>query len=460
MSNQRENSPINGSVLVVDDDKFIVELIKNELTNHGIETLTASHGAEAIKTVNEEVAVIVLDLLMPRMGGKECLSYFRREFPHVPVIVLSAKNSASDATDVLRSGAYHYLTKPFSTDELISTIQEATLYQQNTEQGAERLPLQIRSPNSKFATDASYSAMLSKIAASEASVLITGESGTGKSAVARRIHEMSPRSNGPFISINCSSLPRELFESELFGYEKGAFTGADKNRKGKVDAADGGTLFLDEIGDLPLEMQPKLLTFLQEKSYHPIGSNKLKHADTRIMAATHQDLELRCESEEFRQDLYYRISVLELDVPTLRSKSPENFKEIVDSCIQHLQDRYMNSDLELDPEVYDRLYGHPWPGNVRELENCLERAVVFCESNRISVGDIHLKEVRGNDENDFQRSLLAFLKQHSLRELEELCYTLALDSTQGNRNEAAKILGVSERTVFNKLKKNGTESES
>ncbi|MEE2641292.1 MAG: sigma-54 dependent transcriptional regulator [Planctomycetota bacterium] len=445
----------NGKALIVDDDIFVVEMIRSELQRHGIETVAAFNGIEAINSLNEEISVVILDLLMPRMGGRECLGHLQKVFPEIPVIVLSSKDTATDATNLLKCGAFHYLTKPVSTSELFAVIQEAEHFRNLKDKQGKKGP-RIRQSNAKqsfAAMDATLEERINKIAVSEASVLLNGESGTGKTTVARRIHDLSPRSDGPFISINCASLPKDLFESELFGYEKGAFTGADQNREGKVAAADQGTLFLDEIGDLPLEMQPKLLTFLQDKSFHQIGSNKLHHSDTRIIAATHQNLEDCCRQNQFRYDLYFRINVLGLEVKPLREKSIEEFQVVLDGCLDYLKEKYLDPSVIVSSKAVRKLFDHDWPGNIRELENCLERAFVFRNSERIDAEDIGFKTRPVHDDSvHLEEALERYFEKHSLRDLEELSLDVALRSKNQNRSEAAKMLGVSERTVFNKLK--------
>jgi DNA-binding NtrC family response regulator len=442
-------------ILVIDDEPFSRELICNCLANAGFATVEADNGVEGVKSFDDSIDVVLLDLVMPKMGGSECLSRIQKHHPHVPSIVVSAKQSAKDAAEMFRCGVFHYLTKPFSADELIRSIQDAISFSKKPKP---KLNSIRRRPKTQLAIKSERSEILerqiSKVAQCDASVLLTGETGTGKSVIARRIHEMSERSSEPFVAINCSAIPNDLFESELFGHAKGAFTGANSEKEGKISFADGGTLFLDELGDLPESVQPKLLTFLQDRVYYPVGSNKERFADVRIISATHQDLRGLIEEKKFRSDFYYRIGVLEILIPPLRERR-EDIVDLANSMLEKMGAKYDRKNLEFDDDATVKILGHCWPGNIRELENTIERATIFSESNHILGQDIEFQEqeVANADSDAFDALLTHFFSSgNTMEDLEKICIKIAIQFS-GNKTNAAKLLGVSERTIFNKISK-------
>ncbi len=442
-------------ILVIDDEPFSRELICNCLANAGFTTVEADNGVEGVKSFDDSIDAIVLDLVMPKMGGSECLSRIQKHHPHVPTIVVSAKQSAKDAAEMFRNGVFHYLTKPFSADELIHSIHDAIFCSKKPKP---KLSPIRRRPETQLAIKAERSKVLerriSKVAQCDASVLLTGETGTGKSVIARRIHEMSERSSEPFVAINCSAIPNDLVESELFGHAKGAFTGANAEKEGKISFADGGTLFLDELGDLPESVQPKLLTFLQDRVYYPVGSNKERFADVRIISATHQDLRSLIEEKKFRSDLYYRIGVLEILIPPLRERR-EDIADLANSMLEKMGEKYGRENLEFDDDAIVKILGHCWPGNIRELENTIERALIFSESNQILGQDIEFQEqkVTNVDSAAFDTLITRFFSSgNTMDDLEKICFQIAIQSSESKTN-AAKLLGVSERTIFNKISK-------
>jgi DNA-binding NtrC family response regulator len=294
---------------------------------------------------------------------------------------------------------------------------------------------------------------IEKLAQLDSTVLLTGESGTGKTTIARMIHERGPRAGQPFVSVNCASLPRDLIEAELFGHVKGAFTGAADDRPGRAEIADGGTLFLDEIGDLPLDLQPKLLTFLQDKTLQRIGSNKVAKVDVRVIAATHQDLMGLCEQRRFRPDLYYRLNVLHLEVAALRDRRGD-IPAVAQAVLDRISSRRGTGEIELEDQACRILQQHDWPGNVRELENILERASAFCENNRILARDLDLTPTAlvGEVASTGDTSPFAGL---TLKEIEKRALVETLKAEGGNKAMAARQLGISEKSIYNKLKRFG-----
>jgi DNA-binding NtrC family response regulator len=290
---------------------------------------------------------------------------------------------------------------------------------------------------------------LEKIALLDSTALLTGESGTGKTTVARMIHERSARKKMPFVAVNCASLPSELIDAELFGHARGSFTGAVSDRPGRADAADGGTLFLDEIGDLPLELQPKLLTFLQDRTFHRIGDNLPRSVDVRIIAATHRDLRELCRKGVFREDLYFRLNVLGLTVPPLRDR-PHDIIDMTAEILNRICRQRLSAPFELEPAAAEALQQYHWPGNVRELENVLENASAFCEDHQIRLTDLNLSDSPGA-----HHVPTLTLAGKTLAEIERLAILETLSHCEGNKAQAARVLGISEKSIYNKMRRHG-----
>ncbi|QGJ68413.1 PEP-CTERM-box response regulator transcription factor [Planctomycetales bacterium 10988] len=462
--------PRNGSqqtsVLIADDDPVTRTLLKAHLSEAGYLVREAKDGKEAIRLLDEDLHAALFDLQMPGATGMECLRMARERFPDVQVMMISGQGDITDAVEAMKHGAFHYMVKPFLPDELLSLVRQATRKAQ-LERDNRGYRQAVSSPQlevSLIAHSASSSQVMrqvERIAKLDSTVLLTGASGTGKTTLARLIHQQGSRSAQPFISVSCATLPRDLIEAELFGHEKGAFTGAVGERSGKVELADGGTLFLDEIGDLPLELQPKLLTFLQDRSFHRIGGNKLRSVDVRVIAATHQDLQKMCEQKRFRSDLFYRLNVLNLKVPTLDERK-EDLIELAIQTLDRIAHRRGCEPFTLTPAAQDVLLQHHWPGNIRELENVLERASAYCQDLQIDRDDLDIFSFQSPLESPSEESVTSVsnpketsLAGLPLEEVERRAIRDTLLECNGNRADAARMLGVSERTVYNKIRKLG-----
>lgn len=448
-------------VLIADDDRLSLAVLSQICERNGYEPIVASCGKEAVDLASDEIELALIDLMMPEMDGHQVLRYLKQHYPQIRVIVLSGAGKATDIVSVLKSGAFWYLSKPVNPAELLGILEKAEV-NLNLDKTSKGLMSAMGSAalTTEFITGSETSKELLEqirlVSRMDSTILITGESGTGKSTIARLIHQMSDRTTGPFITVNCASLPPDLLEAELFGHERGAFTGAVSARPGRLEIADGGTVFLDEIGELPLHLQPKLLGFLENKMVQRIGSNTAKEVDVRIVAATLQDLDNMCRDKRFRRDLYFRLAVVSLNAPPLRERT-EDIPTIIDSFLKQLGQK-TEHDLRITSEALLRLQKHTWPGNIRELENTVERAAVFSESGRLNIIDIDeaidQQEVNAPIPPDATFSLAGL----TLEEIERLALVETLKHTEGNKSAAARILNISEKSVYNKLKRLGIAS--
>ncbi|RMG44294.1 MAG: sigma-54-dependent Fis family transcriptional regulator [Acidobacteria bacterium] len=435
-------------VLVVDDERGIREVLRAALAADGHDVLTASGATAALEHLRERpVDLLITDLAMPGIDGVELLRRAREIRPDVPAIVITAYGSKETAIEAMRHGAVNYLEKPFDVEELrlhaARALGERRLSHENRRLRA-RLGVAERLIGSSPAIR-ELRELVARIAPSDSTVLITGESGTGKEVVARALHAASPRAAEPFVGINCGAIPPELLESELFGHEKGAFTGAERARRGLLEAAAGGTLFLDEIGDMPVAMQVKLLRVLQERTIRRVGGTEEIPVAARIVAATHQDLEALVREGRFREDLYYRVHVIRIHVPPLRERK-EDIPEFVRCFVQRISERSGRPIDAIDPAFLDRLTGYDWPGNVRELENVVERAVTLARGRRLTpdllppeIGGRPLASPPGALPERFD--LEAHLEQERRRYMEA-----ALEACGGVQTRAAERLGMSFRS--------------
>lgn len=450
-------------VLIADDEPVTRRLFSKYLENAGLDVVTAQDGQDALSKMDSDVSVAVLDLNMPGMTGLECLERMRSDYPKTEVLIVSGVGQIRDAVSAMKAGACEFVTKPCEQDDLIAHVRQA-IRTSDLARENQQLRKVVEQPvsSSRFAAATETSRELlkkvEKLSQLDATILLTGESGTGKTTIARMIHERGPRSEQPFVAVNCASLPRDLIEAELFGHVKGAFTGASDDRPGRAEIADGGTLFLDEIGDLPLELQPKLLTFLQDKTLQRIGSNKEIKVDVRVISATHQDLSGLCDQRRFRPDLYYRLNVLHLDVASLRDRRGD-IPQISEAVLERIARRRNIESIKIQEDSIRLLQQHDWPGNIRELENILERASAFCEQNEIQIADLELNPVTipGETTSSTNVSNLVGL---TLREIEKRVLLETLESQNGNKAMAARQLGVSEKSIYNKLKRFGLAGKS
>ncbi len=444
------------SILVVDDEASHRMMLKAHLNEEGFDVIEASDGQEAIDLVGRYFYnLILMDIRMPVMDGVEALTQIKKISPAIPVIMMTAYGSIDSAVEALKTGADDYLTKPLDMDELLLKVKKILHYRQLEEENLlnrERLGKRFdfsniigRSPAMKELFDT-----LAMVAPSDATVLLLGESGTGKEIVANAIHQNSPRKDHAYIKVNCAALPETLLESELFGHEKGAFTGALAKKKGRFELADGGTLFLDEIGEMSPATQAKILRVLQEKEFEAVGGTKPISVDVRIITATHKDLDAEVKEGRFREDLYYRLNVVPITLPTLRNRK-EDIPLLVDHFLKIYSQKNNRAIKGLEPRVIDALVRYPWPGNVRELENIMERMVIMSRGDIILFQDLPLELKALQEGEEEPTSPIG----SSLKEMEKEVILKTLEQTGGNRTRAALILGVTRKTLQNKIKEYG-----
>lgn len=444
-------------LVVADDDEVIRRIISIHGQRQGFEVLEAADGREAMTLIDDDTEVVLLDLKMPHLNGFDCLERMAKDFPSIPAVVLSAADEAQDAVRAMKLGAVDYLTKPFDPDELMTVLANARRMRR-AERENEQLRETIGGVGPTVGLVAESQTMeeilqqAEKVAPLDSTVLLTGESGVGKGVLARHIHACSHRQGKPFVTVSCPAMPRDLLESELFGHEKGAFTGALKRRIGKIEAAEGGTLFLDEIGDLPTELQPKLLNVLQDREYQRVGGEELLKADVRIIAATNIDFERKIAEGEFREDLYYRLSVIPIEIPPLRERI-DGLAALCTSLLQKVAQRQNRSQVQISPQALSALRAYDWPGNVRQLENVLERSAAFCDDDTIAEKDLP-REVRPQNSNEEELSLPQ-IGGIPLSQLEKEALIQTLRICHGNKAESARRLGITEKSVYNKMKRHG-----
>ncbi|MGD2047179.1 MAG: sigma-54 dependent transcriptional regulator [Gemmatimonadota bacterium] len=439
------------TVLVVDDEPRIRRIVELALGERGYQVLTAESAEDALDLLETEpVNVVVTDLQLPGRSGLELLADMSRDRPALPVILITAFGTVETAVEAIKAGAFDYVLKPFSVEELEALVERALEASQTPEavaeaSGATELGMVAESPAMKRVVE-----LVAQVAPAPTTVLVTGETGVGKEVVARAVHRASGRSERPFIAVNCAAIPTELLEAELFGVSRGAYTGAVKDRPGKLEVADGGTLFLDEIGDMPAALQPKLLRVLQEGAVERLGSSTPREVDVRIVAATHQDLDALVRDGRFREDLYYRINVFPIEVAPLRER-PEDLPALAEQALARLAAR-LGTAARLAPAALESLTSYPWPGNVRELINVLERAVLLSRGGTIETVDLPSRTPRSA--NEAKTGEVVALSD-AVSRAERLAIQAALERTGDNKAQAARLLGVSVRTLFYKLEKLG-----
>jgi two-component system response regulator HydG len=443
------------TLLVADDDPGLRESLERTLTREGYRVVLASDGRAALERVQAGgVDLIVTDLRMPGLTGLELLRAAKAIMPDVDVILLTAFGTVEEAVQAMKDGAYDFLTKPFRREQLIKLVDKALERRDLIEQNkALKKQLEdIRAKGQMIGASPAFRRMLTlvdQIADSSATILIQGESGAGKELVARTIHERSGRRAGPFVAVNCAALPETLLESELFGYEKGAFTGAIARKAGRFERADGGTLFLDEIGDVNLAVQVKLLRVFQEGEFERLGGTRTLQVDVRIVAATNQDLPEMVKEKRFREDLYYRLNVISVRVPPLRER-PEDVRVLAQHYLRVYAAKNGRKLEGFSNEALERLESYAWPGNVRELENLIERTVLLARKDRIDAEDLP-EEVAGVKRPP--RDAILELVGTPLADIEQRLLDETLRITGGNKTQAAKLLGIDVRTVARKLER-------
>jgi DNA-binding NtrC family response regulator len=451
----------NGTILVIEDETAQLQVLTGFLEKQRFDVIGSSAGAEGIEIARERnIDLVLTDYRMPDKDGLEVLREIKGINPEIMVIFMTAYGTEEIAVQAMKEGAFDYLTKPIYLDELEIIVRKALERKQLVSENVElRRQLEGRY---HFHEIVSGSAEMEEVintagraARSKATVLVRGESGTGKELIARAIHYTSPRKDNTFVAVNCAALSENLLESELFGHEKGAFTGADRQRVGRFEQADGGTLFIDEVGDIPLSTQVKLLRVLQEREFERVGGNKTIKVDVRVIAATSKDLEEMVENDEFREDLFYRLNVISIRIPPLRERRSD-----ISPLISHFISRYaVENDKEIEgvsKEAMDVLMKYDYPGNVRELENAIERSVVMARVTLITAEDlpVHIRSTRGESESSYSNIEGRFLPE-MVENLERHLIADALEESDGNQSKAAELLGISERNLRYKLKKYG-----
>jgi DNA-binding NtrC family response regulator len=444
-------------ILVVEDEEKLRRVIELQLVSAGFEVDQAGTAEEGLKLA-DRADLILTDLRLPGMDGLELIRAIRRQNAATPIVVITAFGTVESAVEAMKAGAFDFLPKPFSMDHLMAVVHKAlevrSLRDENRklrEELVRRYSFENivgRSPAMQeiFAT-------IERVAPTRATVLIAGESGTGKDLIARAIHYQSPRRDRPFVKINCTAIPENLMESELFGYEKGAFTGAVTSKPGRFELADTGTVFLDEIGDVPPNIQVKLLRVLQEREFERLGSNRTRQIDVRVIAATNADLRAALEQGAFREDLYYRLNVVPINVPPLRER-----KEDIPALAEHFLRKYaaeFSSPVKaISDEALQVLLGHHWPGNVRELENVIERSLVLCSGEILEAADIRLDTAPRNSRAAGEPLLPEGM---TLEEHERELIRKALERAQGNKSQAARLLGLSRNALRYRLSQMGLD---
>lgn len=445
---------MKAKILVIDDDTSLRRVLEYNLQEEGYEIQTASSGEEGLYLFGQaQPDLVITDMKMPGMDGLMVLKSIKERSPGALVVIMTAFGTIDIAVDAMKAGAYDYITKPFNRDALKLTVKKALQFSGLTEENR-RLKSEL-SDKADFRTIIGSSKemekvfeVIRKVADTEAAILITGESGTGKELVARSIHANSSRRDAPFVAINCAAIPRDLLESELFGHVKGAFTGAVRDKIGKFQVAEGGTLFLDEVGELPLELQPKLLRALQEKEVEAVGSTKVQKLDVRVVSATNLDIDKAIVDSTFREDLYYRLSVIPMHLPPLRERRKDIPLLIKYFCGKHGSDK-----VSFSKDALETLVMYPWPGNVRELENTVERLLIMRDSDVIRIDELPEKMLQNSSSGS------AFIKLpdegYSLEQLEREIVVEALERNAWNQTAAARFLRIPRHTLIYRLEKYG-----
>jgi two-component system response regulator HydG len=443
------------SILVVDDEQGILDTLRILLKNEGFDVTAVQGGKAGLEALRASVPDIVLtDVKMPGVSGIEILTAVKEQDPETPVILMTAQASLQSAIQAVNEGAFRYIQKPFSNDDMVSVCRlaaEHRLLRAENKQLKQEIRRRERSglvkPLGKSRLFVDVLRLAEQVAPTESTVLIQGESGTGKEVIARYIHELSARSEGPFVSINCGALPESLLESELFGHVKGSFTGAVRDKQGLFAAARGGTFFLDEIGEMSPATQVKLLRVLQEREAIPVGGTEPIPVDVRLVAATNRDLEEDMKRGRFRSDLYYRLNVIAIHLPPLRDRK-DDIPIFVEAFLKRIAKEHNDEPKHLAPDAADAIAAYDWPGNVRELENALERAVVLTKGDSVSVASIPEKVTQRRTE-----PLVADRPQinPTLDVIERAYITWVLQSEGGNKTRAAEVLGIDPSTLYRKL---------
>ncbi|MEW6326379.1 MAG: sigma-54 dependent transcriptional regulator [Thermodesulfobacteriota bacterium] len=448
------------SILIVDDEKNYLVVLRELLSEENYEVITAEDAPQALEIFKEsDFDLVLTDMKMPNMDGIELLENIRSVNSEIPVIIMTAYATVEKAVEAMKKGAFDYVTKPFQNEELKITVRKAIdLYQLRRENLKLRQEVsrkyQFGNIIGKSPAMLNIYDMIEKVAATRATVLITGETGTGKELVAKAIHYNSPRKNSAFVSVNCAAIPETLLESELFGHEKGSFTGATAMRKGRFELADGGTIFLDEIAEMPPALQAKLLRALQEMEFERVGGTKTLKIDVRVIAASNKDLKKEVETGNLREDLYYRLNVVHLHLPPLRER-PDDIALLAAYFLQKYSQELGKGGLEISPAAMRELYTRSWPGNVRELEHAIERAVILASGREITPADMASESQEAEDIRlDIDRFIPMQVKlNEALEEVEARMIKRALARAGNVQAHAAAMLGITKSLLQYKMKK-------
>jgi DNA-binding NtrC family response regulator len=452
------------TILVVEDKDSMAEMLKETLESEGYKVISAINGTEGMKYLKgERIDLVLTDVKLPQKSGIDILKASKEENQLIPVIVMTAYGSIEIAVEAMKMGAFDFITKPFDTDHLLMLIKRALENQKLLTENIllkEEFRLKFGFPRiiGRSEKIADVAQMVQKVAPTKTTVLLLGESGTGKELFARAIHNLSNRQSYPFVPINCAAIPRDLLESELFGHEKGSYTGADAKKLGKFELADKGTIFLDEVGDMDLTIQSKLLRAIEEGEIERIGAGKTIKVDVRIVAASNKDIEKAVEDKKFREDLYYRLNVFPIKIPPLRER-----KDDIPLLVEYFINKYCleikTSLKSVSKEALNMLINYHWKGNVRELENAIERAIILCDGDIIAPEHFVLNKqsVFGSAKQSMDGTLEDVAKE-ALRTAETQRIVIALKETRGNKSKAAEILRVSYKTLLTKIKEYGIEA--
>ncbi len=442
---------MRNKILIVDDEKGIRDALARALNSLEADIETAEDGEKALELVEQiNPAIVITDLRMPNIGGMELITKLNKERPEITTIVITGHATIEDAVQAMKKGAYDFITKPFKKQQIVTVAKRAlekVLLVQENQQLKEKLK-KAKKEEVDWGKSREFKELLERgkqAAQSDATILILGESGTGKEILADYIFENSNRQTGPFIKVNCAAIPDNLLESELFGYKKGAFTGAIHDSKGKFLEANNGTIFLDEIGELPHPIQAKLLRVLQNREINPVGG-KTEKVDVRILAATNQNLRKKVEEGSFREDLFYRLNVIPLSVPPLRERL-DDLTSLVSFFIQKFCRKNKRANLTLSADALQLIQDYGWPGNIRELENAMERAVILCRGSQITPEDLP-PELSGVESDNINMN---FSKNMTMDQIERFVIKNTLKRFKGNKGRAAEALGISMRTIYRKL---------
>ena len=441
-------------ILIVEDDREMRQLLADLLGEEGYDVVVAPDGPSALERLHKEsFDLTITDLMMPKMRGTDLVIKIKEIDPDAPVLLITAFGTIESAVEAMRAGAFHYVTKPFRAEEILLHVSRA-LEQRSLRKELQHLRTEIRG-RYRFENIVGKSERMQEIFETVAhisdlvaNVLIVGESGTGKELIARAIHQHSARVDNPFVPLNCAAIPETLLESELFGYMRGAFTDAKKDRRGLFQEANGGILFLDEISEIPLNLQAKLLRVIEDKEVRPLGANQGEKVDTRVISACNRDIENLVQEKRFRQDLYYRLNVIRIDLPPLRERA-EDIPILVEHFMRKFAQQTKREVRGIDPDALAALMNHRWPGNVRELEHTIERAVLLGKETTLSTRDLP-PQLRVRQDSALPLAE-AISKGYTLRDLEREYIARVIENTSGNKTAAAKILGLDRTTLYRKL---------